>query len=238
MHARTIIDGAPSVAPTIVLVPGLGLSSRYMMPTAERLSAHARVYAPDLPGFGFSSKPRRALSITELADALCAWMTANGLRRAVLLGNSLGSEIIVDLAVRYPERVERAILVAPPIDRQARSFLKQLARLLLDATREPLSLLPIVISDYLRGGIARGIRTLYYALADRVEKKLPLMHTKTLVVRGERDPVVPQHWTEDVTALLPHARLVVIPSAAHAVNYSAPDELAREVLSFLNEDGS
>lgn len=238
MHARVHLERAPIFAPTIVLVPGLGLSSRYMMPTAERLSAHARIYAPDLPGFGLSDKPRRALSITELADALCAWMTANGLERAVLLGNSLGSEIIVDLAVRYPKRVERAILVAPPIDRQARSFLRQLARLLLDATREPVSLLPIVISDYLRGGIARGIRTLYYALADRVEKKLPLMQTKTLVVRGERDPVVPQHWAEDVTALLPHARLVVIPSAAHAVNYSAPDELAREVLSFLNEDGN
>ncbi|HEX8494317.1 MAG TPA: alpha/beta hydrolase [Pyrinomonadaceae bacterium] len=238
MHARVHLERAPINAPAIVLVHGLGVSSRYMMPTAERLSTHARVYAPDLPGFGLSDKPRRTLSIRELADALSAWMTANNLKRVVLLGNSLGSQIIVDFAVRYPERVERAVLVALPVDRQARGLLRQFARLLLDASREPLSLLPIVISDYLRAGIARGIRTALYALADRIEEKLPLMRALTLVVRGERDPIVPQRWAEDATALLPRARLVVIPSVAHAVNYSAPDELAREVLRFMEEERS
>ena len=235
MHARVIVDRAPLAAPSIVLVHGLGVSSRYLMPTAERLSAHARVYAPDLPGFGLSDKPRHALSIPELADALAAWMKANGLESATLLGNSLGAQIIVDFAVRYPERVERAVLVALTIDRRARGFVRQVARLLLDALREPLSLLPIVIVDYLRAGLARGARTLWHALADPVRDKLPLMRTPALVVRGERDPIVPQAWVEEATALLPEARLVVIPSAAHAVNYSAPDELALEVLRFMNE---
>lgn len=235
MHARVIVKRAPLDAPSIVLVHGLGVSSRYMMPTAECLAAHARVYAPDLPGFGLSDKPRHALTIPQLADALAAWMKANGLERATLLGNSLGAQIIVDFGVRYPERVETAVLVALTIDRRARRFVLQVARLLLDALREPVSLLPIVITDYLRAGLARGARTLCHALADPVKGKLRLMRAKTLVVRGGRDPIVPQAWVEEATALLPNARLVVIASAAHAVNYSAPDELAREVLRFLGE---
>lgn len=235
MHARVITERAPAGAPAVVLVHGLGVSSRYMMPTAQRLSAHAPVFAPDLPGFGLSSKPRCALNVPELADALAAWMKESGLERAVIVGNSLGAQIIVDFAVRYPERVVRAVLVAPTIDPRARVFMRQLARLLLDALREPFSLLPIVIMDYLRAGLARAARTLSHALVDKIEDKLPLMRTKTLVVLGGKDPIVPLRWMEDATALLPRARLVVIPHAAHAVNYNSPDELAREVLQFLNE---
>lgn len=235
MHARVHVAAAPANAPSIVLVHGLGVSSRYMMPTARLLSAHARVYAPDLPGFGLSDKPRRALSIPELARALSLWMKANELERAVLLGNSLGAQIIVDFAVSFPEQVERAILIAPTIDPRARSFSRQVARLLLDALREPFGLVAIAAADYLRAGLARGAQTLRYALADRIEDKLPRLHAPTLVVRGGRDPIVPQGWVEDATRLLPHARLICIPAAAHAVNYNAPDELVREVLWFLNE---
>ena len=240
MHARVILNGAQAsavaaAAPAIVLVHGLGVSSRYMMPTAERLAPYARVFAPDLPGCGLSDKPPRALSIPELADALAAWMKANGLEQAVLVGNSLGAQIIVDFAVRYPERVLRAVLIAPTIDPRARVFMRQVVRLLLDALREPLSLTPLAIGDYLRAGLFRASRTLSHALVDPIEEKLPLMRARTLVVRGGRDPIVPQQWMEDATALLPAAHLVVIRHAAHAVNYNAPDELVYEVLRFLDE---
>jgi pimeloyl-ACP methyl ester carboxylesterase len=237
MHARVITNCAPSPSPSIVLVHGLGVSSRYMMPTAELLSPHARVFAPDLPGFGLSLAPRRALSIPELADALALWMQASGIERAVLVGNSLGAQIIVDFAVRYPEFVSQAVLIAPTIDPQARRFMRQVTRLLRDGLREPLSLLPIVIGDYLRTGLRRGARTLKFALRDKIEDKLPLMQTRTLVVRGGRDPIVPQGWMEEATRLLPRARLVVIAPAAHAVNYNSPDALVREVLLFINDEG-
>jgi pimeloyl-ACP methyl ester carboxylesterase len=106
-------------------------------------------------------------------------------------------------------------------------------RLILDAPREPPSLIPIASSDYLRAGIARAARTLRYALADRVEEKLPLVRAPMLVVRGGRDPIVPQHWVEEATRLLPAARLEVIAQSAHAVNYDAPEELVRVMLPFL-----
>jgi pimeloyl-ACP methyl ester carboxylesterase len=61
IHARISEDQVPSTAPSVVLVHGLSVSSGYMIPTAERLSAFYRVYVPDLPGFGKSGKPSHIL---------------------------------------------------------------------------------------------------------------------------------------------------------------------------------
>jgi pimeloyl-ACP methyl ester carboxylesterase len=69
----------------VVLVHGLGLSGRYMLPVAACLAARYRVLRPDLPGFGDSGHPARVLDVPALADALAAWMRAMSLRRAALI---------------------------------------------------------------------------------------------------------------------------------------------------------
>ena len=73
-----------------------------------------RRYVPDLPGYGYSEKPRRPLGIPELAEALAGYLDAFGVPRAVVLGNSTGCLVAAEFAYRYPERTERAILVSPP----------------------------------------------------------------------------------------------------------------------------
>jgi 2-hydroxy-6-oxonona-2,4-dienedioate hydrolase len=236
VHARISADPAPSGLPAVVLVHGIGVSSRYMVPLAERLAAHYRIYVPDLPGFGRSGKPPHVLNLTELADALAGWMRAAGLERAALLGNSFGCQIIAELALRHPQRVERAVLQGPTVDPKARTALQQIARWQLDSPREPPSQALIIMRDYRDCGIRRLIRTFQYSLQDRIEEKLPRMHVPTLVVRGGRDPIVPQRWAEEATRLLPRGRLIVIPGAAHTVNYNSPLELARVVRPFLSGD--
>jgi 2-hydroxy-6-oxonona-2,4-dienedioate hydrolase len=220
----------------VVLVHGLVVSSRYMIPTAQRLAAHYRVYAPDLPGFGRSEKPPHALDVSGLSDALAAWMETVGLSRAALVGNSMGCQIIADLAARHPERVERAVLQGPTMDPRARTVLRQVGRFLLDAPREAPSLLPIELLDYLSAGTRRAWRTFAYALEDPIEEKLSKVRVPTLVVRGSRDPIVPQRWAEEAARLLPMGRLVVIPDAAHTLNYDHSIDLARTVRGFLDED--
>jgi 2-hydroxy-6-oxonona-2,4-dienedioate hydrolase len=219
----------------VVLVHGLVVSSRYMVPTAERLAPHHRVFAPDLPGFGRSERPPGVLNVAGLSDALSAWMGATGLKCAALVGNSFGCQIIAELAVRHPDRVERAVLQGPTMDPLGRSVPRQVGRFLLDAPREPLALHPIELLDYLSAGTRRAWHTLRYALEDRIEEKLPYMRAPTLVVRGSRDLIVPQRWAEEVTGLLPMGRLSVIPGAAHTANYGWAAEFTRIVLEFLDE---
>jgi pimeloyl-ACP methyl ester carboxylesterase len=59
------------------------------------------------------------------------------------------------------------------------------------------------------------------------------MHVPTLVVRGSRDPIVPQRWVEEVVTLLPDGELAVIENGTHATNYSTPDALSQIASAFI-----
>ncbi len=235
MHARASEEPGPETRPTVVLVHGLVVSSRYMVPVLERLALHYRVYAPDLPGFGKSEGPPRTLDVAGLSDSLAAWMRAVHLESAVLVGNSVGCQIIADLALRHPERVERAVLQGPTMDPRGRSIPRLIGRFLLNMLRDSPSLAPIELLDYLDAGIGRAWRTFRYALEDRIEDKLPRVRVPTLVVRGSRDPIVPQRWAEEAAGLLPKGRLAVVRGAAHTANYAAPSEFARVIRAFLDD---
>lgn len=224
--------------PIFVLVHGLLISSRYMRPTAELLAKQHRVFVPDLPGFGRSDNPDHVFSLTELADTLIAWMDALNLPSAVFIGNSLGSQMLVDLAIRYPARVEHLVLTDPTVDPYARRMLWQFIRLVMDGPLEnPTLAFPLLI-DVFAGGPYRAWQTFRYALADPIQQKLTQVQAPTLVVRGEHDPVVSQRWVEEATALLPDGQLVVIPDAPHCPNFSTPDELVRVVRAFLERKRS
>ena len=231
IHYRT--NSAPGDGPVVFLIHGLVVSSTYLVPTAERLAPFCRVYAPDLPGYGKSYKPENVLSLAELADALSEIMDALGIAKAHLVGNSFGCQIIAEFALRHENRVARLVLQGPTVDPSARSLGKQLLRLIINSPRERRSMGPIMFRDYRAAGLHRIVGTIRLSLEDRLEEKLPQILAPTLVVRGEKDPVVPQAWAERVTALLPHGRLAVIPGAAHTIVYSTADEFAGVIRRFL-----
>ena len=220
----------------VVLVHGLVVSGLYMVPTAERLAPFHRVFAPDLPGFGRSDKPHRALDVTGLADALGAWMDAAGIERAVLVGNSLGCQVVAELAARSPDRAAALVLTGPTVDPAGRTLREQFKRLLVDAARERPSIVSVWLRDLYAAGLKRAWQTSRYALENRIEENLPRLRAPALVVRGARDPIAPQAWAEQVTRLLPRGRLAVVPGGPHALNYSAPDELVSLVREFVERE--
>jgi 2-hydroxy-6-oxonona-2,4-dienedioate hydrolase len=233
LHYRASVNPSNKHLSPLILVHGLGVSSRYLMPTARRLAPHRTVYAPDLPGVGRSRKPARPLNLTESAEVLARWMELLAIDSAVLLANSIGCQIIVELALLRPELVERLVLISPTVDRRARTAFRSFARLLLDIPHERPSLAFIALLDYLQAGLGRTALTFGYAIQDRIEDRLPHVRQHVLVVRGRLDPVVPEHWAKEVNRLLPSSRLVVIHSAGHAVNHNSPEQLTEVVLEFL-----
>ena len=191
------------------------------------------VFAPDLPGFGSSSRPARPLRVAELARFLRDWMDALGVRRPVVVANSMGCQASVDVAVEEPERVAALVLVGPTVDPAARSLPRQATRLALDSLREPLRLNAVVLSDYARVGARRTLADARRMLAHRLEERLQLVGVPTLVVRGERDPIVPQAWAEQATRLLPDGALAIVPGAAHCAHFTHPEAVARAIGDFL-----
>jgi 2-hydroxy-6-oxonona-2,4-dienedioate hydrolase len=106
IHYVTAGEGPP-----VVLLHGAGDSAfdwSWVMPA---LAGHHHVYAPDLPGFGDSAKPRVEYSSTFLAGFLGAFMEALGIQRASVVGNSVGGVAALRLTLSQPEKVAFLSLV-------------------------------------------------------------------------------------------------------------------------------
>ncbi len=235
LFART---GGPADAdgPPVVLVHGYGVSSRYYVPLAARLASAARVLAPDLPGHGRSDHAPAPLPVPALAGALAAWMRAHDLRGAVLVGQSMGVQVATELAVREPALVSGLVLLGPTVDPSARTAVRLIARAVPTALAERPLLDVAVAWDYVRAGPRMIVREMRHMLGHRVEALLPLLATlaiPTRVLRGARDHIAPQAWTDAVADCAGATAATAVPGGAHAVQYTAPDTVAAAVLAVL-----
>jgi pimeloyl-ACP methyl ester carboxylesterase len=98
--------------PPIVLVHGASLDSRTLEPLAARLAGRYRVVLPDLRSHGRSVD---AIGSFSFGRDLIEVLDAVGVDRATLVGHSLGAEIVLDVALARPERVDRLVLIAPAV---------------------------------------------------------------------------------------------------------------------------
>jgi pimeloyl-ACP methyl ester carboxylesterase len=161
-------------------------------------------------------------------------MRACGIAGATLIGNSLGCQVIADLALRHPALAERAVLIGPTIDRRGRTLLEQTRRLVAAMPYEALSLIAVQARDMLSAGPREALSTARYALADRPEAKLPALRIPVLVVSGASDPIAPPRWAAELARIAPRGQLCILPGG-HALNYSAPDEILAAVAPFLHQ---
>ena len=221
----------------IIHVHGFAISGAYLMPTAQALAPRWTNVVPDLPGYGRSERPDRVLDIPALAEALMAVMDALEIDRAVLVGNSMGCAISLEVAHAAPERVERLVLVSPAGGAQHQPLVRALTQLARDGLRENPRMLPVAVPDYVRFGPLNGLRlfrdlTHYPSLERLVHTPVP-----TLVVVGGRDPLMaaPDRVREIARLSPEHLTVALIPEAAHALNFSHPDELAGAVQLWLDD---
>jgi 2-hydroxy-6-oxonona-2,4-dienedioate hydrolase len=216
-------------------VHGIGVSGRYMLPTAARLASSCRVFVPDLPGFGRSERLRKRLTVRAAAGALEAWIDAAGIEQPVLVANSFGCQIAIEIAAKAPGSVAGLVLVGPTVDPGARSLRGQVRRLARDATREPLQLDLLQAVDYCIHVAKSGVSGFVEMVRDRPEEKLGAVTAPTLVVRGERDAIVSHGWAAQIAAGVRNGRLVEVRGSGHAVNYAAPEALAELLRGFLRD---
>ena len=117
------LEAGPADAPPVVLLHGLGATNASLLPTLWDLAADYRVLAPDLPGHGASAAPYGAYDARFFAKWLAAYLDAAGVDSCVLLGNSLGGRVALEIALLEPTRVSGLILLAPAVAfRRLRQF--------------------------------------------------------------------------------------------------------------------
>lgn len=236
IHTREYGSGIP-----LILLHGLSGSARWWSRNIPAFAAEFRVLVPDLLGFGRTRVRGPIPPFPELSAVLTGWMDRLGLERANLVGHSMGGQIAVHLAARFPERVDRLVLVDPagiPRPLTPRNLMR-FARETAPPSRwgDP-RFIPVIMGDALIAGPASILRALYHMLRDDIRPLLPQISAPTLVVWGERDSLIPVAHARDFQGVIPGARLSVISGAAHNPMVDAPEAFNEAVLAFLREEAA
>jgi pimeloyl-ACP methyl ester carboxylesterase len=250
------VAGRPD-APPLLLVMGMGFSSRAWHTLPDLLGGDFRVIVFDNCGTGRSSGPRRLYRTRDMAADAVAVLDALGLARVFVFGISMGGMIAQEIALQHPERVRALALgatfaghfrSAKPSPRVAFELLRaalggervapaKLARLLV--SRRYFSTAPEAFERWMRtvervrGGVA--VRQMLAVALHETRGRLPRLRIPTLVLTGDADRLVPPANSHELARLIPGARLLVLDGAGHVFPVERPAETVAALRHFFLE---
>jgi len=245
----------------VMLVHGFASSLYTWKDVIPGLARRHDVIALDLPGFGGSDQPED-LAFEDLPRAVVGLMERLGVRRAALVGNSMGGAAVALVAARSPTRVSALVLVdaagfdlevskRPPVVRLAMSPAAGLLalvpgkRLIVEASlrqvlHDDTLVTPERVSEYLaaflRTSTFVSIRSLSGSLergSGMVAEALPRIAAPTLVLWGRQDRWIPLAHADRFVAKILGARKVVLDACGHVPQEERPDEVRRLLEEFL-----
>lgn len=218
---------------TFVLVHGIGMGRIVFAGVAERLAARGRVLALDLPGFGDSPEPGTETSLEETAEEVAHFVRTEATGAVTLVGHSMGTQIVAEIAVRHPALLDSLVLIAPTVNRHERTATRQAARMVQDLTGEGPKVLLMGLWEYAKTNPVWFLNKLRFMLRHRLEDLCPRIATPTLVLRGETDRVCPRGWVSEVARAIPDGTMREIPGRGHEAIIKSPEPVASMILDFV-----
>jgi pimeloyl-ACP methyl ester carboxylesterase len=243
--------------PTVVLVHGFGESLLAWRAVFDQLARSADVIALDLPGFGLSSKPPSGYATDSLAADVLGALTALGVRRAILVGHSMGGAVVFAAALRDPGRVRALVLVDPalvgtpaPVSEARRSDSARGSAAPLIAEYEALrtrfaaphdpdwlaetdsarAYAPADDPAY-RGAVAAVLREFDFAYL--TDERVDAWRLPTLVLWGEFDEIFPLEEGRRLAGRLKGATFEVVPRSWHRPHVERPAQTAAAIERFV-----
>ena len=241
LRVRCRSEGA---GPPVLVLHGWGASIEAVRPISAALSPIATVHAVDLPGFGESEPPPAPWGVGDYARFVDALMAAIGVESAPVVGHSFGGWIAIRLAVDFPGRVTRLVLVDSAGIRRKRTSRYYRRVALAKAGRAAARVAGTrgarlqerirgrtASRDYLEAGDLRG--TFVKVVSEDLRPLLPRIAVPTLLVWGSEDSDTPVADGELMERLIPTAGLVVFDGAGHYSYVDAAPAFGRVVRHFL-----
>lgn len=213
-----------------VLIHGVGMGHRVFRGLAEELDRAGTVYAIDLPGFGDSPEPPVSLDMPASGDLLAAFVQTLPQPHRILVGHSMGTQVVVEAVARHRGVAERVVLIAPTVNAAERTAARQAWRMVQDLAIESPKVLAIGLIQYLKAGPAWFIRKLRQMLDHRIEDQLPSVTVPALVLRGETDRICPRDWAQRVTDLIPDASMREVDGRGHEAMIRSPEPVASMII--------
>ncbi|PCN48592.1 alpha/beta hydrolase [Curtobacterium sp. 'Ferrero'] len=223
-----------ALVPTVVLVHGIGMSHRSFARAQAVLARTHRTVAVDLPGFGGLPAAGRRLDPAELADVVVRAVRSRGAGELVVVGQSMGTQVAVEAALRHPDAVSSVVLVGPVVDDRRRTLFHQAVDLGRDCLVETPRMNAVVLTDYFRS-VRQYVRELRPMLRHPLLDRVAALDVPVLVVRGDRDPIARRDWAARVAARARRGAIVELPGAHH-VQEHRPVAFADLVAEFRRVD--
>lgn len=242
--------------PPIVWVHGFGGQTYSFRYQVNEFSRDHRCVAIDLKGFGYSERAGGSYSLVEQARLMLRAMDELIIGRAVLVGHSMGGEVVLRMAEQAPERVEKLVLVATPggyparllpRPRSGRWLVRLFAKMARWNIRKRLFFDPerpewdAALAEYQRPGrIFGSLNTVWEMWRDvRNEPRIDYARITmpVLILWGQRDRILvfPGRLLSWLRKRMPSAEVVIVPRSSHMLLEEQPEAANAAIRRFLDE---
>ncbi len=242
----------------LILINGLAFPMDLWFAQIQELSKDFRVIALDNRGIGRTDQPDTEYSIRLMASDTVGLLKALGIEKAHVAGLSMGGFIAQEIALSYPEWVNRLILIATSMGgakswEMGKPFWEKVMVEMQGKTPQQIYRLDLTMMTA-PGFAASHPDTLEKAVSLRLKNQQPLhgflrqsaacagfdayartgnITRPTLIILGQDDPIFPIPLAEDFRQTLPDAKMLVYENCGHAVLLEKPDQLSRDIREFL-----
>jgi pimeloyl-ACP methyl ester carboxylesterase len=255
-------EAGPMDGPAVILIHGFASSTLVWSKVFLEFAVKGfRVIAPDLLGYGYSAKPRDFdYTIGAQARMLANLLDQMGLAQVTLVGSSYGGAIAASIALDYPNRVKKLVLVGAvtnneptkyllmrlfgspligdilsPLLLSSRQLLKRRMKRVYDRHSWVLDDVRVEARHQpLRTAATHRaiIRTVRRWDADRIQRDAHLITQPTLLVWGDNDAEVPLRFGQQLQDAIKGARMVIIQNCGHLPHEEFPQAFIEVVGGF------
>jgi non-heme chloroperoxidase len=210
-------------------------------------------FAPDQRGHGDSDKPECCYTADDYAADVDAFMDAVGVEQATLVGDSSGGLIAQRVALDYPHRVSRLVLIGSPTTLVNNEAVMKLGKEMLAGLEDPISpefvrefvlgtIHHPIPEDFLAGLVSQSLKVSAHVWRDYVEvvvltiddtARLHEIYAPTLILWGEQDALLPREEQEWRAEAIPNATLKVYPETGHLAHWVRPEWVVRDLETFM-----
>lgn len=243
--------------PALLLLHAFPLSGAMWDGDAQVFAPLARVIAPDLPGFGGSSR-QAAPSIAGMARQAAGLLDQLKINEPVIVaGLSMGGYVAFEFIRQFPQQVRALGLFSTraasdsPQQREGRMRLieelkaggieplmaKSVPKLVGSTTAQSRPAVLLEVERFVRRASVDGVIDALRAMADREDSRmlLPGIGCPVLIIAGDEDAVIPLQESQAMAEQISGAQLTIIPKAGHLINLEQPEAFQHEVREWLRK---
>ena len=248
IQMRYVVAG-PESGPPLVLLHGLGDTSRSYSLVLPDLARRYRVYVPDQRGHGDTEAPACCYALADLAYDVIAFLDAMKVEKASVAGHSMGSFVAQHLAFAYPQRVTRLVLLGSSdtavgteimgwLWDKTKGFGRGADAAFVDewqsnptpVNAEFLARVKIetaAVPTHVWRGVARTLST------EDQRRFLGDIQVPTLILWGEKDAVFTKDNQERLQKAIAGAAFKAYPEVGHNLHWEVPQRIAEDIAAFL-----